>query len=277
MKKLPTYYLWTGSHFVPQPQGQTHQIVVADSWRVRDRKIWGLEDHVQRFLTGIETTKQLANQLVPPQPHALQAALQQVLVDTQRQHGATDLFPRISVETDGTTYWIILLVRPAPPIRSTTSLWIPEYTDPRTRPTVKGPDIDLMRRLVSEAPADDVVLHDGTNVVETTTGALLIWPTPQELVVCQSDQQLASISAQRIATYARSQNVMVHHRPVSLQDLGSGEYSVWFSNTLHGISPVTTISSVTGEKSVPVHPATGQWQTAWWNQFNAVRTSKITE
>src|SRR5699024_9552292 len=180
------------------------------------------------------------------------------------------LFPRISLETDGRAKRLILVARRAPAARATTSLWIPNYTDPRIRPTVKGPDIDLMRRLVSEAPTDDVILHDGTNVIETTTGTLLVWEKPTELVFCQAPHQLASISAQRIAKFAKSQSLTVTHRPVTIQQIATGEYPVWFANTLHGISPVTTIGSSSGEKLIADHPKTALWQAAWWSRFTDV-------
>ena len=64
-----------------------------------------------------------------------------------------------------------------------------------------------MRRLVSEAPTDDVILHDGTNVIETTTGTLLVWET-NRTGVCRLPSSSRSISAQRIAKFAKSQSLI---------------------------------------------------------------------
>lgn len=270
MTALPQHFSWNGTDFDVTDPVAEGGILVADSWRVHRGDIWGLEDHLHRFFTGMAAQAEHLGSIDPIDRGVFATALRRRLYLVAQQHPGIDLFPRISIEETDGALRVLLLVRPAPMVRATTSLWIPNYTDPRTRPTVKGPDIDLMRRLVSEAPTDDVVLHDGTNVIETTTGALCIWQNPVELVLCQAVGQLASISAQRIAKFAKSQNISVTHRPVTIQQIASGEYSVWFANTLHGISPVPTIASVTGEKLLPAHPHTPHWQAAWWARFSDV-------
>lgn len=267
MTDFPKYYVWQHQDFDEIAVPHDHEILVADSWRVINGSTWGLADHVQRFFTGLAAQAPRGGQLQHIDQAVFCQELHQQLRNISRDHPGLALFPRISAEPYGGTWRIVLLVRPAPEPRSTTSLWIPTYPDPRTRPTVKGPDIGLMRRLVAEAHTDDVVLHDGTNVHETTTGALLVWERPDELVVCQASQQLASISAQRITQHARSHDITVTSRSVTIQEIATGEYPVWFANTLHGISPVTTIGSVAGETSVVHHPAVAQWQAAWWQKF----------
>lgn len=267
MTGLPKYFTWVDEAFVPIKPTAPAEILVADSWRVRNGQVWGLTDHVQRFLVGLVTQSPRATELPAINPVVFEEALHQQLEQVWQVNRQTDLFPRISVEAQEDSWRVILLIRPAPQVRESTSLWIPQYPDPRTRPSVKGPDISLLRTLVSDVATDDVVLHDGTSVHETTTGALLVWQTPDHLVFSHADQQLASISAQRIANHARSQNIVVTTRPVTLHEVASGEYPVWFSNTLHGISPVTTVGSTTGEQRVAVHPATAQWQAAWWTNF----------
>lgn len=270
MTCLPQHYIWTGHDFEPTEPVGGREILVADSWRVREGQVWGLADHLRRFFTGMTAQTAALGDMAPIDPAAFERALRDRLAIVAEQYPTTDLFPRISIDTDGNVRRLILVARKAPAPRATTSLWVPHYTDPRIRPTVKGPDIDLMRRLVSEAPTNDVVLHDGTNVIETTTGTLLVWQTPDELVFCQASQQLASISAQRIAKFAKSQSLKVTHRPVTIQQIASGEYPVWFANTLHGISPVTTIGSSAGEKLLPNHPNTARWQVAWWSEFTEI-------
>ena len=260
-------FQWMQDRFVPIKPATVPEILVADSWRVRDGETWGLADHIDRFHTGVVKQSRTVGPLPDFDAELFASAIAQKLRSIGQHYPAIDFFPRISAERYQGHPRIVLLVRPAPTIRTTTTLLVPEYTDPRIRPTVKGPDIDLMRRLVSEAAADDVVLHDGTNVSETTTGALLVWQTPKHLVLCQASRQLASISAQRIAHHATSENISVTTRSVTIQELASGEYPVWFSNTLHGISPVTTIISATGERPVAPHPDAAEWQAAWGRRF----------
>lgn len=268
MSTLPMVFCWRQTKFHPVEQSAEAPIVVADSWRVQHGTAWGLEDHIRRFLLGCAAQGKISARMAASiSALRLQSAVQAVLANVTEAHPGMELFPRLSISDRNGQGDLLLLIRRAPVARLTTSLWLPEYTDPRIRPTVKGPDIDLMRGLVAEADADDVVLHDGTNVIEATTGALMLWETPDHLVLCQATAQLASISAQRVAHHARSQKITVTTRPVTIQDLVSGEYPVWFTNTLHGISPVTTIRSVTGETSIASHPKTAQWQRSWWRRF----------
>ena len=267
MSDFPLAFQWMQDRFTPIEPATAPEILVADSWRVHDGETWGLADHIDRFFTGNAEQTLTVGPLPALDAEHFAAAIAQKLGSIAQHHPATDFFPRISIETTQGHSRIVLLVRPAPAIRTTTTLVVPEYTDPRIRPTVKGPDIDLMRRLVSEATTDDVVLHDGTNVSETTTGALLVWHTPEHLVLCQASRQLASISAQRIARHATSKNITVTTRSVTIQELASGEYPVWFANTLHGISPVTSIMSATGERPVVPHPNTAAWQASWGRRF----------
>lgn len=264
---FPQHFAWQDNGFVAIATPDVPEMLVADSWRVRNGTTWGLQDHVHRFFDGVVQQTLSAALLQDVSAEKFGEALQQKLSDISSTRPGVDLFPRISVEPYEDSWRIVLLARPAPQPRQTTSLWIPDYTDPRSRPTVKGPDIHLMGGLVVEAPTDDVVLHDGTNIHEATTGALLLWQTPEHLVLCDATQQLASISAQRIVNYARSHNILVTTRSVTIQELASGEYPVWFSNTLHGISPVTTVGSAAGETHVVAHQAAAQWQAAWWAMF----------
>lgn len=264
---FPLAFEWTTHGFEPiQPVTQP-TLIVADSWRVMDGTTWGLQDHLARFMAGIAAQHTTADPLPNPDFTALQEGLETHLLNIAQRYPQIDFFPRLSVERIDVQYRVVLLVRPAPTVRDTTTLLMPNFTDPRSRPTVKGPDIGLLRGLVAEASTDDVVLHDGTNVIETTTGALLVWRTPQDLVLCQSTQQLASISAHRIVHHARSHDISVTSRPVTIQDLVSGEYPVWCTNTLHGISPVTTINDGNTATLLPSHPQTAAWQAAWWRRF----------
>ena len=264
---LPLAFAWHHPEFTPIQPGTAATLLVADSWRVCNGMTWGLGEHLARFMVGMATQHRSTGTLPNLDATAFEQALAAQLHDIASRYPGTDFFPRISVEAHEGSYRVVLLVRRAPEIRTSTTLSVPEYTDPRIRPTVKGPDIDLMRGLVAEASTDDIVLHDGTNVIETTTGALLIWRTPQDLVLCQATQQLASISAHRIAHHAKSLGLSVTTRPVTIHEMLSGEYPVWCTNTLHGISPVTTISGASGETHLVSHPETAAWQTAWWKRF----------
>lgn len=262
---LPQSFLWSEDTFHPIATAENDTLLVADSWRVRFGKTWGIHDHVQRFMAGI--AQQSPEHLGPIPAQHFTAMLDQKLRELSQQYPGTDFFPRISVEPYQGAWRIVLLVRSAPPARQTTSLWIPAETDPRTRPTIKGPDIAMLGELVRDAPADDVVLHDGDKIHETSTGALLIWLDTRQLMLCQAEQQLPSIAAQRIVQQAKALDIFVTRRPVTMQQLVSGRFPVWFANTLHGISAVTTIHSDAGQTNVVPHPDLEWWQAAWWSKF----------
>lgn len=266
MSFAPMAWHWLDGAFVPASIRQS-PILVADSWRVHNRNMWGLTDHLHRFTNGLHAQSGAITQIPDFDIEDMQSSIANLIAQLPSGMTAQALFPRLSYEQHPTGQRLVLLLRPAPTVRTTTTLWVPNTTDPRINPTVKGPDIGLLRSLVDSTDADDVVLHNGTTVHETTTGALLVWPTPGHLVLCQAEAQLASISAQRIAHYASQQNIQVTRRKVSLNELTSGRTSVWFTNTLHGISPVTVIASESGQHNVPQHPKTRQWQNAWWEAF----------
>jgi len=269
----PMTFHWTGQDFEPIPSAVDPDLLVADSWRVRQGKTWDIQDHIARFVNGLAAQHTVHGAMPSVELAAFVPALERQLTAIARQQPGTELFPRISVEKSGECSRIVLLVRPAPQPRETTTLFVPDYTDPRTRPTIKGPDIILLRGLVTQVLTDDVVLHDGTHAIETTTGALMLWRAPNEVVFCQSSRQLASISARRIAEQARACNIVVVYRPVSLTELASGEYPVWCTNTLHGISAVTTLADGQQTTSIACHPDTATWQNAWWRHFDSPPTT----
>jgi para-aminobenzoate synthetase len=269
----PMTFHWTGQDFEPIAATVEPDILVADSWRARQGTTWGIQDHIARFVNGIAAQHTVHGAVPRVELAAFVPALERQLTAIAQQQPGTDLFPRISVEKSGEYFRTVLLVRPAPQPRETTTLLVPDYTDPRTRPTIKGPDISLLRRLVAQASTDDVVLHDGTNVIETTTGALMLWRAPNEVVLCQSSHQLASISARRVAEQARTCNISVVYRSVSMKELASGQYPVWCTNTLHGISAVTSIGDGQQTTSIASHPDTARWQNAWWRHFDSPSTT----
>src|SRR5699024_2595485 len=103
------------------------------SWRVRKGEVWGLEDHLHRFFTGMTAQTERIGAIEPIEQETFASALRRRLALVAGKHAGSDLFPRISFETDGGVRRLILVARTAPTPRATTSLWIPNYTDPRIR------------------------------------------------------------------------------------------------------------------------------------------------
>src|SRR5699024_6723402 len=148
MKAFPQHFGWQDGNFVAIAPPESPEILVADSWRVHQGNTWGLQDHVQRFMEGIEQQELDPAVSRDVTVEKFEKALQRKLSRISRVPPGLELFPRIGVETYRWSWRVVLLVRPSPPPRTTTSLRLPGYTDPRIKPTVKGPDIHLLRWLV---------------------------------------------------------------------------------------------------------------------------------
>lgn len=68
--------------------------------------------------------------------------------------------------------------RPAPRLRTETTLWVPPTPDPRIHPLTKGPDLALLGTLRAEAQsygADDALLYGEEGVVHEAANAALIF------------------------------------------------------------------------------------------------------
>ena len=127
-------------------------------------------------------------------------------------------------------------VRPAPPLRRTTTLWIPETKDPRTTPHVKGPDLPVLGELRAQAReygADDALLHTNRHALEAANAALLVfdgsdWVQAPESQTLASTTVTAAVEAGLLPTPRR--------RAVPLAELKKSPALV--ASALHGFTPV---------------------------------------
>ena len=190
-------------------------IQVMDSFLVDDGDVAGLELHAARFAASCRA---LLGIRVPGEVYA---AVEKLVP------GAGRWFPRI--ECRGGRFY--LRVRPAPPRRENTVLWIPEATDPRRHPTHKGPDNEVLARLREQARAhgaDDALLHDGTHALEGANSALLLRVNGEWV---QSDGEiLSSISVLLLGEPVR-------RAPLPLAAIRS--HPAYSLSALHGMTPVT--------------------------------------
>ena len=153
--------VWRYEGGVMVPGDGDARIQVMDSFLVAGGAVAGLDLHAARFA---DSCRRLHGRAVPEQLYASVADL---------VPGRGRWFPRVELRGDQ----FYLRVRPAPPRRETTVLWIPPTTDPRTRPRHKGPDHEALARLRARAVehgADDALLHDGTHAREGANCALLV-------------------------------------------------------------------------------------------------------
>ena len=244
-------YAWRGD-FVEcdVPDGP---LDVADSWRHSSGRTNGLSLHLERFARS-----------AGPLPEGFVDKLMPLLRDDE-------LFPRIALSQGR----LLLDVRPAPPPRPTTSLTYVRAPDPRTQPTVKGPDFAAFHAYRSRhqvAGTDDAVIVDTHGaMVETTTGALVMWDGD---ALCVSDGvRLPSVTLHQVVARTETLGLPVVRRRLT-PELAAA-HPLWFLNSLHGISPVSELH-VGDEVITPsAHPAAGEWRDWWWGGFTRERCGGI--
>ena len=140
----------------------------------------------------------------------------------------------------GATPTLRARMRPAPAERASLVLATHHGDDPRTRPEPKGPDLDAMIRLRTQAQevgADEaVVLVDG-QLVEGSTSALLWWNGDTLVVVPEWMPRVASVTERSIRVLATALGTEVVEYLATPDELDHKE--IWAVNALHGIRLVT--------------------------------------
>ena len=236
-------YAWHGS-FVPRdvPDGP---LDVADSWRQSSGRTNGLNLHLQRF-----------SRAAGPLPGGFVDRLMPLLSEGE-------LFPRIALSQG----LLLLDVRSAPPPRSSTALTYTQAPDPRTQPEVKGPDFAAFRayrsRYQVEGTDDTVIVDKHGAMLETTTGALVMWDGD---TLCIPDGVwLPSVTLHQAVARAEEMGLPVQRRRITPEL--AAERPLWFLNSLHGISPVSELHAGDTVITPPAHPCFDEWRDWWWGRF----------
>ncbi|WP_245802248.1 aminotransferase class IV [Corynebacterium pacaense] len=214
---------------------------VVDSYLVRDGAVVALTLHERRFLASApgEQFLRLVRGRIP-------------------RRG--DWFPR--VEWDGRRF--TLDIRPAPPLRESTSLWLSTLPDPRTTPTVKGPDLEalaaLRQRAVERGCEDAVVVDSNGCLVETANGCLVFWQDAST-VVLPAATALPSVTLAATIALWRGAGIEVVRRNTRHVDLPA-----WCGSSLHGWTPVTRWGVGGGGITAAPAPPVDRWNEALWSR-----------
>ncbi len=195
-------------------------VVAADSWRVSDGRTLGIGLHRERFLataTGAQSFWDAAIAAIPTQG---------------------DWFPRVEQHSNGR---LVLRLRTAPERQRTAILATWLGADPRTQPTVKGPDLEAMLRIrTSVQPTgatEAVILSDDGYVVEGAYSGLLWWRGD---ILCGPPADLPrinSVTTRSALTLAAALGLDTHEEAVTPAELDGTE--LWALSALHGIRIVT--------------------------------------
>ena len=195
-------------------------MVTADSWFVNDGRVLAIGLHRERFLSN-----------APGAESFWDAA-----IDAIPKHG--DWFPRVEQHSNGR---LVFRLRTAPERQRTAVLATWNGRDPRTKPRVKGPDLEAMLRIRSAVQplgaSEAVILSEDGLVVEGAYSGLLWWRGD---ILCGPPADLPrvnSVTARSALTLATALGLDTHEEAVTPGELDGTE--LWVLSALHGIRIAT--------------------------------------
>jgi branched-subunit amino acid aminotransferase/4-amino-4-deoxychorismate lyase len=204
-------------------------LLVADSWLVLDGSVRTLDRHVSRFSRSCLELGGVTQEELDRFWRRTISALPRT--------GAW--FPRVELAGDPPS--LRLRIRPAPPRGEHVRVWVPGTPDRRGSPTRKGPDLQSLTRLRSEAEehdAQEALLRtaDGV-VVEAASSSVLWW---EDDVLCSPPEEIPALpgtTAGLVRDLAAAQGIPTARCVRRVDELAGRE--VWLLNALHGIRLVT--------------------------------------
>jgi branched-subunit amino acid aminotransferase/4-amino-4-deoxychorismate lyase len=237
MSEIDAIFRWDQNalHLLEDCDVAERSLEVADSFLVSDGRVLAVDLHRERFLASAAARGYDGDDDLDAFWHAALSII-------PRQ---TQWFPRFELARQRDAWQLQFRLRPAPQLAETVVLATHRGPDPRTAPTVKGPDLEAMMRLRQEAQragAQEAVLLDDSAVdsgavADGATSALLWW---REDTLCQPPLSLPrvdSVTARSILTIASATGVAIREEAARPDELEGCE--VWAVNALHGIRLVT--------------------------------------
>ena len=243
--------LWREDHLEPRDDCDVlpATIEAADSWLVVDGAVRALDLHRSRFMTTIP--RGLYRQLDP-------GAFWTAAIAAIPRTGSW--FPRVELRTQLLRPQLLLRLREAPELRSSIVLATHRGGDPRTAPDFKGPDLERMTRIRTEAQrrgADEaVILTPSGHVAEGATTALVWWRGDALCMPAADIPRVDSVTVRSVVALATALGVDILHETVTPEEIDGLE--VWALNALHGIRVVT--AWVDGPATAELRGRRDDWQ-----------------
>ncbi|GAB2448358.1 hypothetical protein HD599_001757 [Conyzicola lurida] len=227
-------------------------VEAADSWLVSDGRTLALGLHRARFddavdgRIGTDAFWDAAIALIPSDG---------------------DWFPRVELQSRSGALLLVFRLRSAP--TRTRSVVVATHTgpDPRTRPLVKGPDLDALSRVrtaVQPLGAEEaVILSPDGYVVEGAYSALVWW---RGSILCAPSldlDRIDSVTARSLLGLATALGTEIYFESVTPAELDGTE--LWSLSALHGPRIVTGWVDGPGTAELP-----GRLET-WRTRLGALR------
>ncbi|MCU1477917.1 MAG: hypothetical protein JWQ64_2610 [Subtercola sp.] len=244
----------------PVPDAR-QRLLVADSFLVAEGRARAVDLHHDRFVGSALASGYTDRVLLD----TFWAAALEAIPPIHRWFPRVELSATASYDETGThrqppRHELSLLMRLAPEPSSTAVLATHGGEDPRSIPSMKGPDLVRLTALRDAARADgidDVVIltADGA-IIDGTTTAILWW-RGDELHLPPADlARVDSVTARTIRVLAQATGVPVVEERATPTDLRGLE--VWAVNALYGVRHVTEWRGGPAVRSDPTRAP--QWQ-----------------
>jgi branched-subunit amino acid aminotransferase/4-amino-4-deoxychorismate lyase len=225
------------------------RVLAADSWFVGEGRVRGIELHRARFLQALPPG--IGGRL------AAEAFWDAAVAEIPRDG---NWFPRVELQQRGQAPLLVLRLRSAPP--RTTTVRVATYSgpDPRTRPTVKGPDLERLsavRTSVQPLGAEEAILLSPEGyVIEGAYSALAWWRGDELVFPDPALERVNSVTARSLHVLATALGVRVRTEFVHPEELDGHE--LWALSALHGARIVT--SWIDGPALAAEHGRLNAWR-----------------
>lgn len=220
------FYRFIHGELLPVSATHSENLSVADSFLISDHMVRRLDLHEARFAREIPkarvTTEEISEFFT-----LARRALPRV----------GNWFPRLEFREDCAGTGLFLRIRPAPALTQSLTLWTHPEPDPRSKPTVKGPDLSLcqqLRRAANLHGADEAVIVDASGYIADGALSSIVWW--QDEVLCAPDAStnwLPSITRHLTLELANQAGYEIRLTKAKPTDLAGCE--VWSLSALQGI------------------------------------------
>lgn len=200
------------------------RVVAADSWLVIDGHAVAIERHVERFVSGLGRNAPEMDGTA-----FIKDALAAIPLSGR-------WFPRIEAVEYGDGVALQVRLRPAPELLTETTL-ATAPRDPRTQPTVKGPDLVSLGALRTELNVGEAVIVDDGFVAEGAWSSIVWWQNDRLHVVDPAIDRLPGVTERVLREHAAYIGASITPARVRPDELNGAE--VWALSALHGIRVAT--------------------------------------